>query len=258
VETGLFRPDPSWGRYYDPATGRWMTRDPIGFAGGDPNLLRYVRNSPTNLIDPSGLDIYLVTGEESAWNPIINELHQYVCVDTPDGLLCFSFSAVLDWPTLWINGNWFGDDTTMCCIATGIVYFKWGRPAKSKVIERKKTTREQDAEFQAKMTALLVKPTGYSLGRHSCRDFSQMMFKLAPCTSPCSVSPLPELPPGYMWSFDPESIDSYPIPIQPPPRGPMPTIIGWEDDLNGGEIPIYAPPASPPAQDSWDDVTFSF
>jgi RHS repeat-associated protein len=42
-------------RYYDPATGRWTTDDPSGFAAGDPNLYRYVQNGPTNSTDPSGL-----------------------------------------------------------------------------------------------------------------------------------------------------------------------------------------------------------
>jgi RHS repeat-associated protein len=43
-------------RWYDPATGRWISEDPIGFNAGDPNLYRYVGNSPTNFTDPSGLD----------------------------------------------------------------------------------------------------------------------------------------------------------------------------------------------------------
>ena len=42
-------------RTYDPTTGRFISRDPIGFAGGDANLQRYVGNSPTNATDPSGL-----------------------------------------------------------------------------------------------------------------------------------------------------------------------------------------------------------
>lgn len=40
---------------YDPSIGRWLTPDPIGFDGGDPNLYRFVGNSPTNSTDPSGL-----------------------------------------------------------------------------------------------------------------------------------------------------------------------------------------------------------
>ena len=41
-------------RYYDPSTGRWTTEDPIGFAGGDTNLYRYVEDNPTDLTDPTG------------------------------------------------------------------------------------------------------------------------------------------------------------------------------------------------------------
>ncbi|MDQ2700309.1 MAG: hypothetical protein M3Y23_03155, partial [Actinomycetota bacterium] len=45
-------------RPYDVALGRFIQDDPIGFRGGDPNLSRYVGNSPTNRSDPSGLDWY--------------------------------------------------------------------------------------------------------------------------------------------------------------------------------------------------------
>jgi RHS repeat-associated protein len=41
-------------RYYDAATGRFISEDPIGFGGGDANLYRYVRNFPLNATDPSG------------------------------------------------------------------------------------------------------------------------------------------------------------------------------------------------------------
>jgi RHS repeat-associated protein len=42
-------------RWYDAATGRWLSNDPIGFSAGDPNLSRYCRNSATNFSDPDGL-----------------------------------------------------------------------------------------------------------------------------------------------------------------------------------------------------------
>jgi RHS repeat-associated protein len=41
-------------RFYDPMEGRFISRDPIGFAGGDVNVYRYVQNNPINFIDPSG------------------------------------------------------------------------------------------------------------------------------------------------------------------------------------------------------------
>jgi RHS repeat-associated protein len=42
-------------RYYDPSTGRLLTRDPLGYGGGM-NLYGYVTNNPVNLFDPLGLD----------------------------------------------------------------------------------------------------------------------------------------------------------------------------------------------------------
>ncbi len=43
-------------RYYSPAIGRWTSQDPISFQAGDTNLYRYVRNSPSDAIDPQGLE----------------------------------------------------------------------------------------------------------------------------------------------------------------------------------------------------------
>ena len=40
---------------FDPKIGQFISEDPIGFEASDPNLRRYVKNSPTNLTDPSGL-----------------------------------------------------------------------------------------------------------------------------------------------------------------------------------------------------------
>lgn len=50
--TGLVR---FGARDYDPETGRWTSKDPIRFQGGDTNLYGYVLNDPINLVDPTGL-----------------------------------------------------------------------------------------------------------------------------------------------------------------------------------------------------------
>ncbi|WP_428737712.1 RHS repeat-associated core domain-containing protein [Sulfurimonas sp.] len=42
-------------RELDTYTGKWTTKDPIDFNGGDSNLYGYVLNDPVNLVDPSGL-----------------------------------------------------------------------------------------------------------------------------------------------------------------------------------------------------------
>jgi RHS repeat-associated protein len=53
ADTGLVR---FGARDYDAETGRWLSRDPIGFAGGDANLYAYVGGDPVNGVDPTGLD----------------------------------------------------------------------------------------------------------------------------------------------------------------------------------------------------------
>jgi RHS repeat-associated protein len=49
-------------RWYDPASGRWVSEDPSGFGGGDQNLYWYVGNESTNATDPSGLRWHLLNG----------------------------------------------------------------------------------------------------------------------------------------------------------------------------------------------------
>jgi RHS repeat-associated protein len=67
-------------RYYDPAVGRWLSEDPIGFAAGDTNLARYVGNGPTNARDASGLDEVKPTPIGSN-----NGLPSLVVIDDNDG-----------------------------------------------------------------------------------------------------------------------------------------------------------------------------
>ncbi|MEU2156246.1 RHS repeat-associated core domain-containing protein [Streptomyces sp. NPDC019396] len=46
-------------RYYDPETGRFISQDPIGHAGG-PNLYQYAVSSPTTYTDPTGNNPLLI------------------------------------------------------------------------------------------------------------------------------------------------------------------------------------------------------
>ncbi|MBI1883895.1 MAG: RHS repeat-associated core domain-containing protein, partial [Chlamydiae bacterium] len=55
VETGLQN---SRARYYDPALARFISKDPIGFAGGV-NVYQYTGSNPINWIDPWGLKTYV-------------------------------------------------------------------------------------------------------------------------------------------------------------------------------------------------------
>jgi len=67
---GLYDPQTGLVRFgvrdYDPETGRWTAKDPIGFDGGDTNLYGYVVNDPVNLFDPLGTDWVDTTANISA------------------------------------------------------------------------------------------------------------------------------------------------------------------------------------------------
>jgi RHS repeat-associated protein len=55
---GLYDPDTGLVRFgardYDPSVGRWISKDPIRFEGGQGNLYEYVNNDPVNTVDRSG------------------------------------------------------------------------------------------------------------------------------------------------------------------------------------------------------------
>jgi len=42
-------------RYYEPASGRFLNEDPLGFVGGSSNFYEYTYNSPSVFTDPAGL-----------------------------------------------------------------------------------------------------------------------------------------------------------------------------------------------------------
>ena len=67
-DTGL---DLLGARYYVPALGRFLTRDPVGHGGGL-NLYRYCGNNPLTKVDPDGKDWDDVRTwvREQIWNPI--------------------------------------------------------------------------------------------------------------------------------------------------------------------------------------------
>jgi RHS repeat-associated protein len=62
-------------RYYSPVLGRFVNEDPLGFAGSGPNFYAYVFDSPTNLVDPFGL-------EGEWWNPHSYDFSHYNPWDT--------------------------------------------------------------------------------------------------------------------------------------------------------------------------------
>ncbi|MDH5607430.1 MAG: RHS repeat-associated core domain-containing protein [Anaerolineae bacterium] len=64
-------------RNYDAFTGRWTSKDPIGFAGGDVNLYGYVMNDPVNFVDLHGCKIvYGSPRAKKFYEPIFVEIRK--------------------------------------------------------------------------------------------------------------------------------------------------------------------------------------
>ncbi|MFE8595391.1 fibronectin type III domain-containing protein [Archangium violaceum] len=80
ADTGLVR---LGARDYDPVTGRFLARDPLGFDGGQLNLYQYAFGDPVNRMDPTGLVSgrclardYLKKHGKDAWMEALNDRRQ--------------------------------------------------------------------------------------------------------------------------------------------------------------------------------------
>ena len=87
-------------RWYDSSVGSWISQDPAGFDGGDTNEYRYVGDSPTNGVDPSGLtkggrQNIKVTGIPS--NVTVKELEQIIAKAEAAGASARHIAALKGW-----------------------------------------------------------------------------------------------------------------------------------------------------------------
>ena len=81
-------------RYYDPASGRFLQRDPIGITGGL-NVYAYVRSRPTAAIDPYGLANGLADLSEGT-------MYRFACWirwTVADSDCCLELKPKEEWPT---------------------------------------------------------------------------------------------------------------------------------------------------------------
>ena len=95
-------------RYYDPSLQRFLGEDPIGFSGEDFNFYRYVKNSPINYSDNSGLKpdkdkVYMCTSSS-----IKTSFHAFPCAD---GKCSGLYPNPYMWHILGIGPGYVKDDT---------------------------------------------------------------------------------------------------------------------------------------------------
>jgi RHS repeat-associated protein len=107
------------GRWYDPLTQTFLSRDPLGLAP-DVNPYRYVLNAPTILVDPSGLKVYMINrklGENCLRSDVNPITHSFVFTTDENGRLLHTYSWGNDYedsnPSHWyrdrpedINAAW--------------------------------------------------------------------------------------------------------------------------------------------------------
>jgi hypothetical protein len=86
-------------RDYDPNIGKWITKDPIRFDGGDSNLYNYVVNDPINFIDPEGLAGY--------WDRYLDFVNTHAITFTDEELILPASMATIGlYPKAWVS--WTG------------------------------------------------------------------------------------------------------------------------------------------------------
>jgi RHS repeat-associated protein len=97
-------------RDYDAESGRWTSKDPIGFSGGD-NWYAYVGNEPINLIDPSGLSVMTIVFQDGTkvrfQSPTTKNLTDSLqkAVDSKNLVDAIYIKAHGGTDIMWINGG---------------------------------------------------------------------------------------------------------------------------------------------------------
>jgi RHS repeat-associated protein len=121
-------------RHYSPSTGRWISRDPLGFDGGDWNVYRYVKNAAGVAVDPSGQQTCSACGPDvtapvrAALQMTINQFwswsdarkhgqcNQLVDVSSGGGLICWDIEQLHYWA--WKLGGPYDDHSYYPTCAT--------------------------------------------------------------------------------------------------------------------------------------------
>lgn len=210
-ETGLYY---YRNRYYSSSLGRFIERDPIGYGGGSMGLYEYVGGNAINLIDPMGLDAFII-GDES---------HVSVAVEVRNakgdviGIREFDFSGE------GYDGSWLDDltflftkqkariiDRTFSC--PGNNNDKAWIASCYKNARKIDTTPKQDAAMLVYMNSLSASPPDYNAAVMSCVD---------------CVEDILEAGGIEFWAWEPE--DAWDDMFTPRPQTPQGLIDAFDED----------------------------
>jgi len=103
-------------RYYDPARGRWLTRDPIGYAGGV-GLYGYCQDEPTIYLDYSG---WLTDGGGDFWGGAIVGVGLGILTVMSGGTVWVAIGIGAGVGAIYGGVNEYGNGGTGCDIFEGI------------------------------------------------------------------------------------------------------------------------------------------
>ncbi len=92
--------------HYDSTVGRWTTKDPIGFNGGDTNLYAYVGGNPMSAVDPTGLAKCTFSNKTGVISCQSNDGNRQYATNAFSGQQAFSsipkgsykITPAVDWP----------------------------------------------------------------------------------------------------------------------------------------------------------------
>lgn len=158
-------------RWYDPQTGKFMTRDPLG-EYADVNLYRYTRNSPINWVDPFGLDIAVIYGL-----PQGNNVFGHIAVGV-SGYGVYSYGTPEP----------FGSSTSQ--------YLRNQAKYRDSIVWVLPTSKEQDAAFVAAF--LKANASGPNTAMNNCADMVGAGLKAAGLLKDRAALTFPGLINNYM------------------------------------------------------------
>ena len=139
-------------RYYNPITGRFLSEDPIGFRGGI-NKYAYAGGSPTNFIDPFGLDVTVAYYPNAAGGQ--GHVGIGINTDSTQGFYPASFGFLS--PLFNVPGGVFNDASMNG--AAPVIYLHL------------QTTPEQDQAMLQAINQRIQNPGKYNLSGRNCAMF---------------------------------------------------------------------------------------